>query len=257
MVKNAIQTLEKEGRCHNLSVALQLPCQRPEDIVAAVAAALRARRDAGDRRPLAAAVFSHLVSTPGIILPIADIARVCKAHGVQRVVVDAAHAIGQVKVRLSQLCEAGVDYYVTNVHKWLYGPKGTAVLMVKDPAGLRPIRPLIVSSEAARAANNRRQFDYIGTRDYTAYCAIPDALAFRMKLGDERILHYLHSLAQWAGHYLATLWATEIMTPDSMVAAMINVRLPTYDAGGVPRQALKNGEGALGIRVASLWGKDA
>lgn len=151
--------------------------------------------------------------------------------------IDGAHAVGQIPLQLRSLCSAGVDYYVTNVHKWCYAPKGCAVLYARDPPGVTPLRPLIVSSEYNRATDLQRRFDYVGTRDYTAYCVLPAVLAFRRGLGDEAVFRYLHGLAAWGGHYLATLWSTELMCPDSMVAAMFNVRLPTTDAGAwsVPR----------------------
>lgn len=35
MVKNTLQVLAAEKRCHNLSIPVALPCQRPSDIVQA------------------------------------------------------------------------------------------------------------------------------------------------------------------------------------------------------------------------------
>lgn len=72
------------------------------------------------------AIVDHITSGTGLILPLSQIIDVCHAKDVQ-VCVDGAHAIGQVEIDLKGL---EPDYYVSNLHKWLFASKGCAFLYV-------------------------------------------------------------------------------------------------------------------------------
>lgn len=65
-----------------------------------------------------------------------------------------------------------------------------------------------------------------GTKDYSAYLSVTDALAFRRSLGTEaEIIEYMHDLAVRGGELLSRAWRTR-MIPASVTAAMVNVELP-------------------------------
>ena len=49
--------------------------------------------------------------------------------------IDGAHALGQISLDMK---DYNADFYVGNGHKWLYSPKGSAVLYVK-----KDVQPLI------------------------------------------------------------------------------------------------------------------
>jgi selenocysteine lyase/cysteine desulfurase len=73
---------------------------------------------------------SHLITTTGLRMPIADIAALARARGAL-CVVDGAQALGHVKVDVRAL---GVHAYAASGHKWLLGPKGTGLLYVGKDA---------------------------------------------------------------------------------------------------------------------------
>ena len=61
--------------------------------------------------------------------PIEKLAKMLKLYGVKRIIVDGAHGPGQVvDLNLEELGQAGVDFYVGNLHKWAFAPRGCAVL---------------------------------------------------------------------------------------------------------------------------------
>ena len=82
------------------------------------------------------AVFDHITSSSGLVLPIAEMISLCHAAGVP-VLVDGAHGPGQVPLDLPRL---GADWYVGNCHKWLSAPKGSGFLYARADRrdGLHP-----------------------------------------------------------------------------------------------------------------------
>ena len=44
----------------------------------------------------------------------------------------------------------------------------------------------------------------VGTRDYTAYCAVNDAFKFRERFGDKKIIHYINKLARDGGELIVS-----------------------------------------------------
>ena len=64
----------------------------------------------------------------------------------------------------------GVDLYVSNRHKWIYSPKGTAVLWANGAANQRLVVPTVVSSPYTTDFVDA--FAYTGTRNYCAFLAV-------------------------------------------------------------------------------------
>lgn len=80
---------------------------------------------------------SHVLSSTGLRMPIAEIAQLARSRGVLSVV-DGAQAVGQIDVNVKSL---GCHAYATAGHKWLMGPKGTGLLYVdRDAVGIEPIQ---------------------------------------------------------------------------------------------------------------------
>ncbi len=76
---------------------------------------------------------SHVISSTGLRMPIAEIAAIAKDHGIL-CVVDGAQAVGGMAVNVKAL---GCDAYATSGHKWLLGPKGTGLVYIRrEPAKL-------------------------------------------------------------------------------------------------------------------------
>ncbi len=71
------------------------------------------------------AVFTHMSNVFGYILPVQEMALLCKAYGVP-FVVDAAQSAGTQPVKLRQL---GADFIAMPGHKGLLGPQGTGLLL--------------------------------------------------------------------------------------------------------------------------------
>ncbi len=66
-------------------------------------------------------MLSHVMTGSGLTLPIEKMARLLRGKGIF-FAVDGAHGAGSCKLDFSN---TELDFYGTNLHKWLMGPKGT------------------------------------------------------------------------------------------------------------------------------------
>ncbi len=213
------------------TVELGLPVASAAAIEAAVMAAV------GPRTRLV--VLDHVASPSAVVVPVAAIAAACRTQGVA-VLVDGAHGPGLVDLDVAAL---GVDAYVGNVHKWLCAPKGTGFLWA-HPRWHDRLHPPVISH--AYGQGFTAEFDMVGTRDVSAWLAVPEALAFHAELGGAELRARNRRVALAGAHRLAERLGTELGAPDDRFAAMATVRLPW--SGPVDRataEALK----------ARLWGE--
>lgn len=232
-VYNAVR-LAAEEVCHPkgaklVKVSLPLPLSA-NDVVERIADA------ANPKTKLA--IIDHISSPSAILFPVAEITRALKAKGV-KVLIDGAHAVGQLALDLPSI---GADWYTANAHKWLYAPKGSAFLYAADEAAAR-VRPLSVSHYHELAFP--RAFDYVGTRDVTAFLSVPAAIDFVTEFGAENVRRYLHTLSREGAEIVRPLGITPV-APDAMFAAMRAYILPQ-------RRAVEDGDAHALMR--EMWDK--
>lgn len=81
---------------------------------------------------------SHVITSTGLRMPIAELSALARRRGVL-CIVDGAQAVGAIEVDVKAL---GCHAYATSGHKWLMGPKGTGLLYVAREAwpALKPIQ---------------------------------------------------------------------------------------------------------------------
>lgn len=183
-------------------------------------------------------IIDHIASESALILPVAEIAAVCRAKGVQ-VLVDGAHAPGAIPLDLPSL---GVDYYTGNLHKWAMSPRSCAILWA-SPERQPDLHPTVISWGLDQGF--AREFDWVGTYDPSAYLAAPEGIAFMQDLGLEAMRAYNHRLAWQAVGLLTKCWGTHLETPESMVGSMVTVPLP--------QEAGQSKEDAALLKDALLW----
>ncbi len=173
-------------------------------------------------------LVDHITSPTALRLPIEKLVPALQQRGV-RVLVDGAHAPGQIELDLMKL---GVDWWTGNLHKWPCAPKGSALLFV-HPRHKDTIRPTVIShgANAGTTLDSRfhQEFDWEGTFDPTAWAVVPDALKMVGDLlpgGWEEIRSRNHALALEARTFLAQGLDTEVVCPDDMIGTMASIRLP-------------------------------
>ena len=123
-------------------------------------------------------VVDRITSPTATVVPVAAVAAAVRAAagGADvRVLVDAAHAPGQLRDDIAAL---GADHWVGNLHKWAYTPRGSAILWSRPGTAVTPT-VLSWQLEDGYAAS----FDYPGTWDYAGWLAVGDGLAYWADLG--------------------------------------------------------------------------
>jgi isopenicillin-N epimerase len=165
------------------------------------------------------AIVDHITSPTALVMPLESLMPELRRFDA-RVLVDGAHAVGQLPLALDAL---GADWYVSNAHKWLFAPKGTAFLHASAAAAPATL-PLVVSHFVGLGFP--RAFDYVGTRDYTSWLAVPAALRFFDSLQPGRAQRYRADLLEHAARLLAGLGATTVGA-DDLCGAMRSFALPT------------------------------
>lgn len=77
------------------------------------------------KKGVKAAVFTHVSNVFGYILPVKELAALCRQYGVP-FVIDAAQSAGSISVDFQEL---GADFVAMPGHKGLLGPQGTGLLL--------------------------------------------------------------------------------------------------------------------------------
>ncbi|KIX05249.1 uncharacterized protein Z518_06121 [Rhinocladiella mackenziei CBS 650.93] len=168
-------------------------------------------------------VFDTITSVPAVRLPFESITNICKEHGIMSVI-DGAHGVGQIALNLG---EFSPDFFVSNCHKWLYTPRGCAVLYIPKrhqhlirttyptswgwaPIDSSPPRNPKKDIESSYFVN---MFSYVGTADNCPYYCVPAAIDFRQNEcgGEENIYNYIRAIAQQGADLLAKILGTKVM----------------------------------------------
>ena len=165
------------------------------------------------------AIVDHITSPSAIVMPLAEMVAAFRDAGVP-VLVDGAHGPGQVPLDLTAL---GADYYVGNGHKWWMGAKGAGFLWAA-PRHQGTLHPTIISH--GYGSGFLAEFDWTGTRDWSAALVLPDAIALHDRLGGTGLMEANRTLARTATERLADRFGTRTANPPDLEGSMSLVELP-------------------------------
>jgi isopenicillin-N epimerase len=178
--------------------------------------------------------LSHITSFSALILPIAPLIARARGAGIWTVI-DGAHAVSQIPLDLHAL---GADFYGGNCHKWLCAPPGAGFLYARRDVQ-HQIEPLVVSwGWQARDPGPSRFVDEQerqGTRDYSAYLTVPEAIAFQAERDWSQVRAECHELVRYARNRLAELTGLPPLAEDSPAwfAQMVTAPLPPCDGAAL------------------------
>jgi isopenicillin-N epimerase len=165
--------------------------------------------------------LSHHTSATALTLPVAELCRRAREREIVTVI-DGAHVPGHLSLNLREL---DPDFYAGNCHKWLCAPKGAGFLYVRRE--LQPkVHPLVFSwgyehQDAGFVERHEKQ----GTRDPSAYLAVPDAIEWQASRAWHRVRERCHELARRAA---GELGLTPVVpgTRHDLYGQMVSLQLP-------------------------------
>ncbi|KAJ3280872.1 hypothetical protein HDU79_011277 [Rhizoclosmatium sp. JEL0117] len=238
--------------CQNDGFApLQIDIEYPissEDLLSLVESTILNERANGN--DIVMAVYDAITSLPAVITPFKELTELFRKYGILTCL-DAAHAIGQIPFDLSEIKP---DFCVTNLHKWLYVPRGCCVFYC-SPKYHGVINHPVISE--LPPGNWRRSFHWyslppsysshgihptkidkprVGTNDISAFLTTHSALTFRAWIGGESAIQtYCHTLATRGAQIVATRLNTHVLQGpssdpylkgDNLYASMATIAVP-------------------------------
>ncbi|CAK7200249.1 hypothetical protein SEUCBS139899_002940 [Sporothrix eucalyptigena] len=254
-----LQNLSETGRVHPVEIHVSFPVDDDDTIVQKLRDAYAAATARGLTVRLA--IFDTIVSAPGVLLPWERLTATCRELGILSLI-DGAHAIGHIDLTHLGSPEVSPDFLVSNLHKWLYVPRGCAMLYVpfRNQHYLKTSLPTshgyeaesrrgdlsVKALAAAKTTYFSELFAEVGTLDYSPWMCVPDAVQFRNEVcgGEEAIRKYCFDLVRSGSDRVAEILGTDVMdNPRSNIraCALNNVRLPfkvTTDANDADPEAV-------------------
>lgn len=205
------------------SVTLPWPDSSAEGVLAAIGAGLNRRTRL--------VMVDHIASPSALVLPVAEIAALVRASGAD-LLIDGAHVPGQLPLDVTAL---DADYYVGNLHKWAFVPRGCGVLWCR-PERQAAIHPTTISHGYGQGFS--AEFDWQGTRDFSAILACEAAFDLADRLGGfDAIAAYNRTLAARFAERLMAALDTNLATPAAMRGFSVTVALPAHHPA-TPERAL-------------------
>ncbi len=211
-VKQAMRSRAGECGATVREVPVEIPTQSPDALLRPILAAVNAHTKL--------LVIDHVTSPTALHFPVGQLRSQLPAGTL--LLVDGAHAPGSIQLDVSAV---HAEFYAANLHKWIMAPKGSAFLRVQADYA-NQIHPCVISHHFG--SSFQREFDWQGTRDFSAWLAVPAALAFLHELGFERVLQHNHALACWAHQLLVHGLDVSPASPldGCCLTSMATVQLP-------------------------------
>lgn len=163
---------------------------------------------------LDAVVCTHVSNAFGFILPLEEIAALCRAEGVP-LIVDASQSAGVMPLDLSSL---GAAFAAMPGHKGLYGPQGTGLLL----CGSETARPLLLGGTGSASLEQKMPAflpDRLeaGTHNMPGIAGLEAGLRFVQRMGSRILLHE-RALTARASAGLRALDGVTVYAADDMSA---------------------------------------
>lgn len=135
-----------------------------------------------------AAVFTHVSNVFGYILPVEELAALCRDRGIP-FIIDAAQSAGSLPVKLKAL---GADFIAMPGHKGLLGPQGTGLLLCAGQ-----VQPLLYGGTGS-ASMDQNMPDYLpdrleaGTLNVPGFAGLAQGMRCLKRMGTEQVFQTGH-----------------------------------------------------------------
>lgn len=192
---------------------------------------------------------SHIPTFSGLVEPVAEIGALAQRYGVP-FVLDATQSLGQVPLDVAAI---GCDALVSTGRKFLRGPRGTGVLIVRRPL-LDSLEPWVPDVRGAEWNGPRSWSVHDGARRFETFEHAPAlrlglgaAVEQALEHGVDTIFARISELAESLRGRLAGLPGVELADPPAAISGIV-----TFKVDGVAAPAVVEHLAAHGVYVVSV-----
>lgn len=175
-------------------------------------------------QPADAVICTHVSNVFGYVLPVSDIAALCREKGVP-FVLDASQSAGMLPVDMKAL---GASFIAMPGHKGLYGPQGTGLLL----CGCEPA-PLLRGGTGSQSLLQEMPAELpdrleAGTHNMPGIAGLLEGLRFVQRQGVARIADYEGELGRCAAQRLADIPGVEVFSGPEQTG-VVSFRVSGWD----------------------------
>lgn len=175
-------------------------------------------------QPADAVICTHVSNVFGYVLPVSDIAALCREKGVP-FVLDASQSAGMLPVDMKAL---GASFIAMPGHKGLYGPQGTGLLL----CGCEPA-PLLRGGTGSQSLLQEMPAELpdrleAGTHNMPGIAGLLEGLRFVQRQGVARIADYEDELGRYAAQRLADIPGVEVFSGPEQTG-VVSFRVSGWD----------------------------
>lgn len=190
-------------------------------------------------------ICTHVSNVFGFVLPIAEIAALCRKRN-KALIVDASQSAGCLPVSMK---EWGAKFIAFPGHKGLYGPQGTGVLLCSSDS----VKPLLeggTGSASASLAMPEMLPDRLeaGTHNVPGIAGLLEGMRFVERYKPEKILQHERSLGNYAAQELSELSDVEVFCAPGLrnQAGVVSFLVKSADCEEIGEML---GEGNIAVRA--------
>ncbi|HEX7782039.1 MAG TPA: aminotransferase class V-fold PLP-dependent enzyme [Sphingobium sp.] len=166
---------------------------------------------------------SHISTATGVILPAKEIAALARSKGILSAF-DGAHAPGMMKLNLNDI---GCDLYTGSMHKWLFAPKGTGFLYLRDEGVMKQVWNTLATGGWDDPTRKADRYMQIGSSNIPSMMGLNAAVALAQSIGIERIEKRHRQLTDYLHAAMIARGAQDWTSPDpAMRCAISTVNVP-------------------------------
>ena len=175
-------------------------------------------------QPADAVICTHVSNVFGYVLPVSDIAALCREKSVP-FVLDASQSAGMLPVDMEAL---GASFIAMPGHKGLYGPQGTGLLL----CGCEPA-PLLRGGTGSQSLLQEMPTELpdrleAGTHNMPGIAGLLEGLRFVQRQGVARIADYEGELGRYAAQRLADIPGVEVFSGPEQTG-VVSFRVSGWD----------------------------
>ena len=190
--------------------------------------------------------MSLVTCETGTCLPAKEITDWAKEHQLLSLF-DGAQASGAFSLDITKL---GCDFYASNGHKWLSGPKGTGFFIIRkeqldklSPAhiGAGSLVKAEIASMTAIPNDSALRFEF-GTRSWALTAGLSASLEWFDSLGWPRVYQHIRSLTRYLKESILERPSMELITPlnEGHSSGLTSFRIKGTNAGEVAKKLREN-----------------